>query len=200
MKKVIKYTVTGVLAAAVLSMICSENLRNELAVMWAAATGDVVDRLELQLDQGSLALRRYENIIITEQRKLTRLKAVHGDHLNNVSSKQERARSWRAQGRLDLAQRDEAAAAISAEQAAACEKSIEKRTAKLIELKTLRERARLEVNNTRELVALLSATRDALEQEGLQDTLDNAEQNIRNLQSYCNRLQAEVEVLQAIDD
>lgn len=200
MKRMIKYTVAGALAALVLTFACSEELRNEAAVMWVAATGDIVDRFELELNQGTLALQRYDNAFIKEQQKLTRLKAVHRDNLLSADVKRERARSWRAQGKEDLALRDEAAAALYAEHATACEKSIEKRTAQLIELKALRERARLDVGNARELIAILAATQDALDQEGRQETLDRAEQNIRNLQSYCNRLQAGVEVLQEIED
>lgn len=41
--------------------------------------------------------------------------------------------------------------------------------------------------------------RDSLDEAGMQEALDKAEQNVVNLQSSCNRLEAEVDVLIMLD-
>lgn len=197
---IIKYIITLVVAAVLLTLACSENLRNELAVIWVTATGDAVDKLELQVDQGSLALQRFDNAYSRAQQNLTKLKAVSSDNRLNMRRAKERAADFRAQGKEELALRNEEEATYYEGQVAACEQTIERHTAKLIELKGVRERAREDVRLARERIAILSATRDALDRTGMQETLERAEQNVHNLQSSCNKLSAEIDVLNLTED
>lgn len=197
---IIKYIILLVVAAVLLTLACSENLRNELAVIWVTATGDAVDKLELQVDQGSLALQRFDNAYSRAQQNLTKLRAVSSDNRLNMRRAKERAADFRAQGKEELAQRNEEEATYYEGQVAACEQTIERHTAKLIELKGVRERAREDVRLARERIAILSATRDALDRTGMQETLERAEQNVHNLQSSCNKLSAEIDVLNLTED
>ncbi len=197
---IIKYIISLVVAAVLLTLACSENLRNELAVIWVTATGDAVDKLELQVDQGPLALQRFDNAYSRAQQNLTKLKAVSSDNRLNMRRAKERAADFRAQGKEELALRNEEEATYYEGQVAACEQTIERHTAKLIELKGVRERAREDVRLARERIAILSATRDALDRTGMQETLERAEQNVHNLQSSCNKLSAEIDVLNLTED
>ena len=73
--------------------------------------------------------------------------------------------------------------------------STERIARKLEEVKTIRMRAREDVRLARERIAILETSKSALDEEGMADMLQKAEQNISNLQSHCNKLAAEVEVL-----
>lgn len=198
--KYVKYGVVALLAVLLGSLACSENLRYEVTLLWTVATGDAVDKLELQVDQGSLALQRFDNAYVRAQQKLSQLQHVYRDTQLSITRSRERARDLRAQGKEDLALRNDEQAELYAGQLSTLEQNIEHRSAKLIELKSRRERAREDVRLARERIAMLVATRDALDQTGMQETLERAEQNIRNLQSNCNKLSAEIDVLNLTED
>lgn len=198
--KYIKYGVVTLLTVLLGSLACSENLRYEATLLWTVVTGDAVDKLELQVDQGTLALQRFDNAYVRAQQNLSQLQHVYRDTQLSITRSRERARDFRAQGKEDLAQRNDEQADIYAEQLSALEQNIERRSAKLIELKSRRERAREDVRLARERIAMLVATRDALDQSGMQETLERAEQNVRNLQSNCNKLSAEIDVLNLTED
>lgn len=198
--KTIKYVVLGVLAFVLVSLACSEKLRSEVALIWPTITGNAVAKLELQVDQGALALQRFDNEYIRAQQKLTQLKAVARDTLLNMRRAQEHARDYRAQGKEELARRNDEQAAFCESQHAMQETAIQNLEAKLIELKATRERAREDVRLARERISILLAQRDAMDQTGMKDTLDRAEENVRNLQSTCNRLISEIEVLNITEE
>lgn len=198
--KTIKYVLLGSLVLVLISLACSEKLRGEVALIWPTITGNAVAKLEMQVDQGALALQRFDNEYTRARQKLTQLRAVSRDTQLNMRHAQERARDLRAQGKEELALRNDEQATFCAAQFESQEAAIQRRDAKLLQLKAMRERAREDVRLARERIAILVAQRDAMDQTGVQETLDRAEENVRNLQSTCNRLTSEIEVLNLTEE
>ena len=112
---------------------------------------------------------------------------------------QEKASDYRNQGKEELALRNDEQAAFYENQLVGYEKSIESRTNKLQELRTIRERAREDVRLARERIAMLKATRDALDDAEQEEMLEKANKNVQNLQSHCNKLSAEIDILNIED-
>lgn len=198
--KIIKYIISLVAAAVLLTLVCSANLRNELVAIWVAATGDAVDKLELQADQGSLALQHFDSVFKDEQQRLRIWTQTSKDNLQSMRAAKARAAALRAQGKENMAIQNDEAAAYYEGRVEFYEQKVQHHEAKLIELKGVRECAREEVRLLRERIAILSSTREALDSQDMQEMLDRAEQNVRNLQRSCNKLSAEIEVLSLTED
>lgn len=194
-RKIIIRSLVLIVIALGITIACNPSMRERVHVIWLTFTGDTVDLLENQFDQGELALRRFDHEFIKAQNKLTTLKALQLESQMSMRRARETAADYRRAGKEDLALRNDEQAAFFQKQMESYEKTIATRSAKLVELKLLRERAREDVRLARERIAVLRATRDALDDEQQQDNLAKARENINNLQSSCARLSAEIDVM-----
>ena len=194
--KIVKYTLCALGVCLAALMLFSPKFRSELPVLWAAASGSVVDKLEAQLEQGAVALARFDEEYAKAEQKLVTLRHLRLDAEHSEQRARETAEQYRRQGKEELAQRNEEQADFFEKQRSSYDASIQKRSEGLVELKRIRELAREDVRLARERIAMLHATRDAMDNSGQEETLEKAQQNIRSLQSHCNRLSAEIEVIQ----
>lgn len=194
-RKIIVRTFWVIIIAMGITIACSPKMRESMRAIWLTFTGDAVDLLESQFDQGELALQRFDSEYIKAQQKLTTLKTLQAESKLSMRRAQERAADYRRAGKEDLALRNDEQVAFFQKQMEGYENTIASRTAKLIELKALRERAQEDVRLARERIAILRATRDALDSEQQQENLARAQENINNLQSHCARLSAEIDVI-----
>ena len=194
-RKIIIRTIVGIVIAMGITIACSPKLRENVRVIWITFTGDAVDLLEEHFDQGELALQRFDSEYLKAQRKLTTLKSLQIESQMSMRRAQEKAADYRRNGKEDLALRNDEQVEFFKSRMEGYEKTIATRSAKLVELKTLRERAREDVRLARERIAILRATRDALDDEQQQDNIARAQENINNLQSCCARLSAEIDVI-----
>lgn len=199
LKKIIIYSIAALLLLFVGTIICSAEYRSDVKILWYSFVGDKISRMEAQVDQGTLALARYDQAYNTAYNKLTALMGAQADAGVGVRRFREAAEAQRQEGREDLALRSEEQAAFFESKQEAVKNSIEKRKTKLEELKKLRERAYQDVRFARQRIAMMQTMRDSLDDAGMQDVLDKAEQNVANLQSNCNRLNAEIDVLLMLD-
>lgn len=199
-KKLIKYAVSGVVALFLLMMAASNDFRSSMHLCFVALTGDAVDRIELQVDQGSLALQRFDNEYARAQQKLVQLKALSRDYQLDIRRSQARAKDFRAEGKEELAGSNDDHVTFLTQRLTECDASIERQSAELIELKSEREKARETVRILRERIALMKAERDALDKEGSKETLQRAEQNVENLKKSCNELTSRIEVINMTQD
>ena len=188
-----------VCAIVLVVLICSPEARTELGIVFKVATGQSVAALESKLDQGTLALQRFDTEYSRAEQKLVTLKHLQLDAQLCLRRAQEKAADYRNQGKEELALRNDEQAAFYEKQLVGYEKSIESRTKKLQELRTIRERAREDVRLARERISMLKATKDALDDSGQEEMLEKASENVRNLQSNCNRLSAEIDILNIED-
>lgn len=194
--KIVKYALFALGVCLVALLLFSQKFRSELPVIWAVASGSVVDRLEAQLEQGALALARFDEEYAKAEQKLVTLRHLRLDAEHSEQRAREAAEQYRRQGKEELAQRNEEQAAFFEKQRSSYNVTIQKRSEKLLELKRIRELAREDVRLARERIAMLQATRDAMDNSGHEEELEKAQQNIHSLQSHCNRLSAEIEVIQ----
>lgn len=194
-RKIIVRTFWVIIIAMGITIACSPKMRESMRAIWLTFTGDAVDLLESQFDQGELALQRFDSEYIKAQQKLATLKTLQAESKLSMRRAQERAADYRRAGKEDLALRNDEQIAFFQKQMEGYENTIASRTAKLIELKALRERAQEDVRLARERIAILRATRDALDSEQQQENLARAQENINNLQSHCARLSAEIDVI-----
>ena len=197
--KIVKYALCALGVCLVALLLFSQKFRSELPVMWAAASGCVVDKLEAQLEQGALALARFDEEYAKAEQKLATLRHLRLDAEHSVQRAREAAEQYRRQGKEELARRNDEQASYFEKQLSGYEIVIQTRSEKLLELKRIRELAREDVRLARERIAMLQATRDAMDNSGQEDTLEMAQQNIHSLQSHCNRLNAEIEVIQLVE-
>ena len=192
-----------IIGAAILLVLCilafSPEARTELGIVFKVAKGQSVAALESELDQGTLALQRFDTEYVKAEQKLTTLKHLQLDARLCLRRAQEKASDYRNQGKEELALRNDEQAAFYENQLVGYEKSIESRTNKLQELRTIRERAREDVRLARERIAMLKATRDALDDAEQEEMLEKANKNVQNLQSHCNKLSAEIDILNIED-
>lgn len=193
--KIVKYTLVTLLVLVAGGLVLSPDTRHQLTLLLNVGKQSALDQLERNLDQGSLALQRFDTEYVKAQRKLATLKSLKMDAQLSIRRATEKAAEYRRQGKDELASRNEEQVDFFKNQLDGYEKSIDSRSNKLIELKSLREKAREDVRLARERIAMLKATRDALDDEQQQQTLEKAQQNVNNLQSYCSRLTAEIEVI-----
>ena len=192
--------IVGVVCVIVLVVLaCSPEARTELGIVFKVATGQSVAALEDKLDQGTLALQRFDTEYVKAEQKLVALKHLQLDAKLCLRRAQEKATDYRNQGKEELALRNDEQAAFYENQLVGYEKSIESRTNKLQELRTIRERAREDVRLARERIAMLKATRDALDDAEQEEMLEKANKNVQNLQSHCNKLSAEIDILNIED-
>lgn len=193
--KIIKYAILALVLALVSGLAFSPNFRGELRIMGAVLTNNSVARLEAQLDQGELALLRYDEAKDKAERKLATMLRTQKDLNFNIARKQEKVADYREQGREDLAMRNEEQIRIMQQQLEMFAKSTERMQSSLERIKLIRSRAREDIRLVRERIAILSTAKEALDDQGMAELLEKAEQNVSSLQSQCNKLAAEVEVL-----
>ncbi len=192
--------IVGVVCVIVLvALVCSPAARTELGIICKVVTGQSVSALESKLDQGTLALQRFDTEYSRAEQKLVTLKHLQLDAQLCLRRAQEKATNYRNQGKEELALRNDEQSAFYEKQLAGYGKSIESRTKKLQELRTIRDRAREDVRLARERIAMLKATKDALDNSGQEEMLEKASENVRNLQSHCNKLSAEIDILNIED-
>lgn len=194
-RKIIVRTFWVIIIAMGITIACSPKMRESIRAVWLTFTGDAVDLLESQFDQGELALQRFDSEYIKAQQKLATLKTLQAESKMSMRRAQEKAADYRRSGKEDLALRNDEQVAFFQKQMEGYENTIASRAAKLVELKVLRERAQEDVRLARERIAILRATRDALDSEQQQENLARAQENINNLQSRCARLSAEIDVI-----
>ena len=195
----VKYVLIGLGVFVASLLLFSPKFRSELPIIWTTVSGNVVDKMEARLDQGTLALVRFDEEYAKAEQKLISLKHLRLDAQHSLQRAQENAAQYRNQGKEDLARRNDEQAAFFEKQVSDYDVTINKRSAKLVELKHIRELAREDVRLARERIAMLQATRDAMDSSGQEEMLQKAQENINNLQSHCNRLSAEIEVIKLTD-
>ncbi len=195
LKKIIRYTLVGCAVFVVLLLMFSPGFRTETRIMFQVVTGQTVAALETQLDQGNLALKRFDEAYAKAEQRLISLKHLQLDAQLCCRRAQERAADYRRRGKEELAVRNDDQVAFYEKQQVGYAKSIASRTQKLEELRNVRERAREDVRLARERIAMLKATRDALDNSGQEEMLEKANENVEALQSKCNKLSAEIEIL-----
>lgn len=193
--KIIKYTILALVLALGAGIAFSPDFRGELRIMGAALTNNSVAKLEAQLDQGELALLRYDEAKNKAEKKLSTMLRTLKDLQMNIARKQEKVADYREQGREDLAMRNEEQINIMQQQLEMFSKSTEKLQSSLERISLIRSRAREDVQLIRERIAILSTAKEALDDQGMTELLEKAEQNVSSLQNQCNKLAAEVEVL-----
>ncbi|MBQ8517800.1 MAG: hypothetical protein IJ498_09510 [Akkermansia sp.] len=199
LKKIITYSIAALLVLFAGTIILSPEYRSDAKIIWYSFVGDKVSRMEAQVDQGTLALARYDQAYNSAYNKLTALMGSQTDALVCARRARETAEAQRKEGREDLALRSEEQAVFFESKHETVKNSIEKRKTKLEELKKIRERAYQDVRFARQRIAMMQTMRDSLDDAGMQEVLDKAEQNVANLQSNCNRLNAEIDVLMMMD-
>lgn len=193
--KIIKYTILALVLALGAGIAFSPDFRGELRIMGAALTNNSVAKLEAQLDQGELALLRYDEAKNKAEKRLSTMLRTQRDLQMNIARKQEKVADYREQGREDLAMRNEEQINILQQQLEMFSKSTEKLKSSLERISLIRSRAREDVQLVRERIAILSTAKEALDDQGMIELLEKAEQNVTSLQNQCNKLAAEVEVL-----
>lgn len=176
-------------------LLFSPKFRSELPVMWAALAGSVVDKLEAQLDQGTMALMRFDEEYAKAEQQLVTLRHLKLDAQHSLQRAQENAARYRNQGKEDLALRNDEQAAFFKKQVEDYNATIQRRSEKLVELKHIRELAKEDVRLLRERIFMLQAARGAMDSSRQEEILEKAQQNINSLQSHCNLLSAEIEVI-----
>lgn len=199
MKQIIKYVVGGIVLLFVAGLIFSPSFRMEMKLIWTAMVGNAVDKLEAQLDQGELALAKYDQAYALQKSKLQKLIGVKKDAELAEKKELKKADDYRKKGKEDLALRCENSAKDWKARYDQADETAKKMEPKLQEVETLRERAYEDVRIARQHIATLKAMSDAMDDEEVQKLMDEAEQNVTNLQSHCNSLEAQIEVLQLTD-
>jgi hypothetical protein len=199
MKQIIKYVAGGIVLLFVAGLIFSPSFRMEMKLIWTAMVGNAVDKLEAQLDQGELALAKYDQAYALQKSKLQKLIGVKKDAELAEKKELEKADDYRKKGKEDLALRCENSAKDWKARYDQADETAKKMEPKLQEVETLRERAYEDVRIARQHIATLKAMSDAMDDEEVQKLMDEAEQNVTNLQSHCNSLEAQIEVLQLTD-
>ena len=197
--RIVKYALTALGVFLVALLLFSPKFRRELPILWATVSGSVVDKMEAKLDQGTLALARFDEEYTKAEQKLITLKHLKLDAQHSQKRAEEKAAQYRNQGKEELASRNDEQAAFFEKQVADYETTIDKRSEKLLELKHIRELAREDVRLARERIAMLQATKNAMDRSGQEEMLQKAQENINSLQSHCNRLDAEIEVIKLTD-
>lgn len=205
--KIIKYTVSLVLGLLLVAIICSPKIRTALGNALAdtetiigVGVDSTLKKMEGQVDQGELALARFDEIYSTQKNKLATLKGNQRDCMLAIQRIKERSESMRRMGKTHLESRSESEIAFYQERYDKLSRTIELREPKLKEVKRLREITYEDVRNARYRINMLKANRDAMDDEDLQRELDRAQENVANLQAQCNRLHSEVEVLELLDE
>lgn len=205
--KVMKYTVGILLGLLLVVIICSPKIRTALGnaledteTIIEVGVDSSLKKMENQVDQGELALARFDEIYSTQKNKLASLKGIQKDCQLAIRRIKERSESMRRMGKTHQDSRSEEEIAFYQERYDKVVRTIELREPKLKEVKRLCEIAYEDVRNARHRINMLKATRDSMDDEELQRALDRASENVAHLQNQCNRLHSEVEVLELLDE
>ncbi len=195
MKKIITCIVALAAVLGVVWVLLPSDAKQSLAAVIRVGGRSVISEIEKQVDQGQLALEHVDAAYRHAEMKLIQLKALKSDAGVSLQQAENRVADYEKRGRSDLAAKNRDQVEFFRKQFEGYDRSIASRTQKLQEIGVLRSRAREDVRLVREKIAYLKATRDALDSEGQQEMLDHVEQLINQMHHSCNRLTAEVEVL-----
>lgn len=198
-KKYIKYGLIGILAIFAMLVAFNEEARNSLSAIFNAGSRSIVKKMESQVDQGELALEYFDKEYRKAKQKLVSLRALKLDTKASLEQSRERVGDYARQGKEDLALKNREQVEFLQSRYNSYDKSITSRENRLRELETLRSRAREDVRLIREKISFLKAAKEALDDEGSQEMIEHAQSLINNLNSSCNKLRAEIEVINISD-
>lgn len=193
--KIIKYTLLAVVVLFAGTLIFSEETRMDFKVMWASFTKNQVAKLEVQLDQGELALTRYDEAKRKAEQRLVTISRLQKDLQLQATRTKDIIEDYRREGKEDLIARNEDQLVFIQNQQEMYKQSQERIAASLERVKSIRIRAKEDIRLARDRIAILSTAKEALDEHGIAQMLEKAEQNVVSLQTQCNKLEAEVEVL-----
>lgn len=193
--KIIKYALLtlAVLVGAVL--IFSEEARTDLMAIAGVAAKSQVAKLEAQVDQGELALTRYDEAKRKAEQRLVTISRLEKDLEMQVVRTKDLIEDYRQDGKADLVARNESQLSFIQSQQEMYKQSKARIVTSLERVKSIRIRAREDIRLARERIAILATAKEALDEQGIAQLLEKAEQNVISLQTQCNKLEAEVEVL-----
>ncbi len=195
MKKIITCLLATVAVLSMVWVLLPQSARMSIVAVLRVGGMGIVAEIEKQVDEGQLALEHVDAAYRQAEQKLIQLKALKMDAAVSLEQAENRVADYEKRGRTDLAAKNRQQVDFFRKQFEGYDRSIVSRTQKLEEIGVLRSRAREDVRLVREKVAYLRATRDALDSEGQRETLEHVDQLINQMHQSCNRLTAEVEVL-----
>lgn len=131
LKKIITYSVAGFVLLFAATIVFSPEYRSDVKVIWYTFVGDKIALMETQVNQGDMALKRYDQVFNTAYNKLTTLVGTQADCKVSARRFREMAETQRRQGREDLAIRSEEQALFFETKLETIANSIEKRKKKL---------------------------------------------------------------------
>lgn len=172
-----------------------ESTGSSIAAVFRVGGKSLLEKVEDQADQGNLALEQVDTAYRKAAQKLAALKALKLDARVSLQQAETRAADYERKEKLDLASGNREQAEFFRAQYENYDRAIVSRTRKLQEIGVLRSRAREDVRLAREKIAYLKATKDALDDEGGREILERAGQLIGRMRQTCNRMQAEMEVM-----
>ena len=192
LKSTIKYTllIAGGLFAGAIAF--SPDFRTEISQLFSVLSHDAISKLEAKADQGELALTRYEQAYREQANKLASTIHNRDEALSEIRRAKARAEEFRAAGKETRAMLNERDVATQQKRHERACRQIEKRGPRLKIIHEKMEIAREEVRILRKNIEELRSMRDAMDNTGLQDLLDKAEQNVANLNSQCISINAEI--------
>lgn len=200
LQKYMKYVAYSALILFLSGLLFSPRFRSDVKMWTAVVFSDAVGRMEAQVDQGELALKRYENIYIKEMEKVQILHKVIKDYQVSLDREEEAVVQCEREGRDDLASLHRKQVDFLKQKLEMTEKRGVRKLESLRKIKTICERGKLDVTLAKERIALLAASREVMDDAGMEEELAKAEKNISNLKSSCNKLEAEVEILYEMED
>lgn len=178
---------------------CDNTTKDRITTLAETGMDGILKKLEKQVDQGDLALTRFDRAYTNASKKLIALKTLKADALSNMERAQAKVKEYEAAGNTSLAQKNRQQAEFFEKQYNSYDETLVRRAKKLKELKQKREELFEDVHLLRERIAYLESMRDALSEEDTQSVLRDAESRIAEVQHRCNELSAEVELLNDID-
>ncbi len=200
LQKYMKYVAYAALILFLSGLLFSPSFRTDVKMWTAVVFSDAVGRMEAQVDQGELALKRYENIYIKEMEKVQILHKVIKDYQVSLDREVEAVAQCEREGREDLATMHRKQVDFLKQKLEMAERRGVRKLESLRNIKTICERGKLDVTLAKERIALLAASREVMDDAGMEEELAKAEKNISNMKSSCNKLEAEVEILYAMED
>ena len=193
--KIIKYSLMTMVVLFAGTLIFSEETRTDLKNIWYTFTKNQVGRLESKVNQGELALMRYDEAKRKAEQRLITITRLQKDLQMKAARTKELIEDYRSQGKEDLIARNEEQLNFIQNQQEMYKQSEERIRASLGRVKTVRTRAREDIRLARDRIAILNTAKEALDNQDMEQLLAKAEQNVSSLQSQCSKLEAEVEVL-----
>lgn len=181
-------------------LILSPRLRESVMCLFMSAHETAIAKLEAQANDGDMALSRYEQAYREQANKLSSTIRLRDNAVYEIERAQRRAEEFRAAGKETQALLNERDVERQKRQHERACRRIEKLAPGVKKLREKMEIAREEVRIMRKNIIELSSMRDAMDDSGLQELLDKADQNIANLNSQLNAINAEIEVLELIDE